>query len=241
MLERPATQFQIFRSVAVGDNQGGGIGAMQLAGSRIRGVIVDNPSGSWVKLDGPGLGFQPYIAPYTLAWSVSVLPSIQELSAAYVTGPTGQPSSTAGAPIVVYLFESQVPSSGGSQFVAQTGTTQIATQTVTLSPAVVAIADLIVAPPNQRIRITYAELSYATMTRSADMAVQLALFYQLTPGTYVGAFGLTTLDISPERPYADMAVGGSGFAPDPGCSIGFRGLTAFGKIDASVRAHYEVV
>lgn len=117
MLERPNTQFAIYRSPTVGDNQSGGISAMVLAGTRIRGVIVDNPSGSWVKLSGTGLGFEPYIAPYTLAWSVSLLPSVLEIGASYVTGPTGQPASTAGSPIVVYLFEAQVPSSGGSQFV----------------------------------------------------------------------------------------------------------------------------
>lgn len=116
MLEQPGTQFRIYRSTAVDDNQGGGIGAMTLPGTRIRGVIVDNPSGSWVKLDGIGLGFQPYIAPYTLAWSVSLLPSVNELSAAYVDGPTGQVSTSAGAPLVVYVFESQVPSSPGSNF-----------------------------------------------------------------------------------------------------------------------------
>lgn len=116
MLERPNTAFRIYRSPTVGDNQAGGIGAMRLAGSRIRGVVVDNPSGAWVKLDGPGLGFQPYIAPYTLAWSISLLPSVDELSATYVVGPTGQPLNLSGAPIVVYLFEAQVPSSAGSSF-----------------------------------------------------------------------------------------------------------------------------
>jgi hypothetical protein len=116
MLERPNTQYRIYRSLAVGDNQGGGIGAMTLPGTRIRGVIVDNPSGSWVQLDGVGLGFQPYVAPYTMAWSVSLLPSVNELSAKYVAGPIGQVSFLAGAPVVVYVFENQVPSSAGSTF-----------------------------------------------------------------------------------------------------------------------------
>src|SRR5450759_2466133 len=116
MQERPNTQYRIFRSLAVGDDRGGGIGAMTLPGTRIRGVIVDNPSGSWVQLDGVGLGFLPFIAPYTMAWSVSLLPSVTELSAKYVAGPIGEASEIAGAPVVVYLFEAQVPSSPGSVF-----------------------------------------------------------------------------------------------------------------------------
>lgn len=116
MIERPDIQSRIYRSTGVGDNAGGGIGAMSLPGTRIRGVIVDNPSGSWVRLDGIGLGFQPFIAPYTLAWSVSLLPSVTELSAIYTVGPTGQTSAATGSPMVVYVFEAQVPSSGGSTF-----------------------------------------------------------------------------------------------------------------------------
>lgn len=126
MIERPNTQYRIYRSLAVGDNQGGGIGAMTLPGTRIRGVIVDNPSGSWIQLDGVGLGFQPYIPPYTMAWSVSLLPSVSELSAAYVAGPIGQSSSLAGAPVVIYVFESQVPSSPGSSFATTLPPTVIA-------------------------------------------------------------------------------------------------------------------
>jgi hypothetical protein len=152
MLERPGTQFRIYRSATVGDNQAGGIGAMTLPGTRIRGVIVDNPSGSWVKLDGVGLGFQPYVAPYTLAWSVSLLPSVTELSAAYVDGPTGQSSSNAGAPLVVYLFEAQVPSSPGSAFVTPAPET-LSTYNAWWATPTAAAYILVPGVPNQRIRL----------------------------------------------------------------------------------------
>lgn len=152
MLERPNTQYRIFRSLAVGDDQGGGIGAMTLPGTRIRGVIVDNPSGSWVQLDGVGLGFQPFIAPYTMAWSVSLLPSVNELSAKYVDGPIGQPSSNAGAPAVIYVFENQVPSSPGSLFVTPApAITMLRTQiAATIAGGFVQI---IVPPPDAAIRV----------------------------------------------------------------------------------------
>ena len=155
MLEQPGTQFRIYRSAAVGDNQGGGIGAMMLPGTRIRGVIVDNPSGSWVKLDGVGLGFQPYIAPYTMAWSVSLLPSVTELSAVYVDGPIGQSSSNTGAPLVVYLFETQVPSSPGSAFVVSSAPVRVYDNVSTSATPYATLSVQVVAAPGvgKRIRI----------------------------------------------------------------------------------------
>ena len=92
---KPPTLQRIYFSKAVGDNQSGGIGGME-PGFLIRGVTVDNPSGSWVLLQPTN----QFIAPFTFGWSSTLLPGSQVISASYVIGPTGQAISTFGQPAV---------------------------------------------------------------------------------------------------------------------------------------------
>jgi hypothetical protein len=236
MLERPNTQFAIFRSPTVGDNQAGGISAMRLPGSRIRGVIVDNPSGSWVKLDGIGLGFQPYIQPYTLAWSVSVLPSIDELSASYVPGPIGQPSTNAGSPLVVYVFEAQVPSSGGSTFQPQTTEQSIATVSyVATSGTVTAVH--IPAVANQRIRLISLKLTLAF-----TVAAGIANDTSTRAGVFSTAAGITLaqLDVGPGQLSDDLGFG-NGIPLPVSDSLSVTLATLWGRSFVYLSAIYQYV
>jgi hypothetical protein len=233
MQERPNTQYRIFRSLAVGDDQGGGIGAMTLPGTRIRGVIVDNPSGSWVQLDGVGLAFLPYIAPYTLAWSVSLLPSVSELSVRYVDGPTGQLSSATGAPIVVYLFEAQVPSSPGSTFVAGSVRSYTIWPIFNVGPGGSAPdVSLLPAIPGSSYRIRF--LSAKQPLTAAD-SVNLALM-DSTHSVFLGNVGL-----SPQNRFEAVLY------PDPGVDLPIgAGLVAIGgtiwsTLQVDLNVIYEIV
>lgn len=233
MQERPNTQYRIFRSAAVGDDQGGGIGAMTLPGTRIRGVIVDNPSGSWVILDGVGLAFQPYIAPYTLAWSVSLLPSVSELSARYVDGPTGQPSSTAGAPLVVYLFEAQVPSSAGSAFVVPAPTAESSVTSVTATPTV-AGAPLLAGVSGRALRIYSVSCCQDMITGPNDSDA----FVQLQDQSGVVDLGL--IGVSREAPFAALPLVSPIDLPS-GWGLFSYSRSAFGAVVLNVTTTYAYV
>jgi hypothetical protein len=222
MLEQPNTQFAIYRSPTVGDNQAGGISAMQLPGTRIRGVIVDNPSGSWVKLSGTGLGFEPFIPPYTLAWSVSLLPSVLEIAASYVVGPTGQASSTAGAPLVVYLFEAQVPSSGGSAFIDSQAEQSTAWAIFTAGQTV-ANQVLIPAVADKRIRLTYVAAKH-----TSDDSVNF-VFMNLASTVFAGNIGLT-----PARRFDDVAFPHGGFDLPVGDGLQVATQTQFMKVQVDI-------
>lgn len=239
MIERPNTQFRIYRSTIVGDNQGGGIGAMRLQGSRIRGVIVDNPSGSWVKLDGPGLGFQPYIAPYTLAWAVSLLPSVDEIIATYTVGPVGQPSSLAGAPLVVYLFEAQVPSSAGSTFSIASGLTQISTVGV-LAVAATQQQQLVAAVASQRISVLSVAVGYDWAAGNrASYQYEIPVLVQPYPFGSPGS-GLAVINVNPQQPSIETVYPG-GLSLAPGVAL-YAALTAlWGATPIVITALYIVV
>lgn len=239
MLERPSTQFRIFRSLTVGDNQAGGIGSMTLPGTRIRGIKVDNPSGSWVMLDGIGMAYQPFIQPYTLAWADSPLPSLAELKATYVTGPTGQPVSIAGQPLVVYLFEEQVPSSGGSQFV--TSTPEELSITVTITALSIAQVTPILGPPpaGQRYRLFGAKLNEAEAPSADANVFGLSGVHGLLQESITTA-DLGDLAIGPGQ-HADSDDYGTGLdvSVDNGVSINL--LSVWGRHRVEVTLRYQVV
>lgn len=249
MLERPATQHRVYRSPTVGDNQAGGIGSMTLGGTRIRGVIVDNPSGSWVKLTGTGLDFEPYIQPYTLAWSVSLLPSVLEIGAAYVVGPTGQDESTAGSPIVVYLFEEQVPSSGGSQFVTPAPET-VQPQAVTIIALSTGVAAAVEFEPGigatRRFRLFAVQVGYNYFDigqgNGGRFCVDTPVYIEVRPKTgavpstrFIGMLGL-----NPEHP-RDTLDYPYGFDLDPGDHLYVAAFSVFGQAPVFVSPLYALV
>lgn len=172
MLELPNAQTRTYRSTAVGDNQGGGIGSMALQGTRIRGVSVDNPSGSWVKLTWPSAN-DAWIPPFTLGWSITLVPSQLEVAAQYVGGPTGQSTSTAGMPITVYLSELPVPNSPGSPFVTPGEKIQSALLTIAAVPTEASVL-FIPAAAGKSIRVFYASLTQDQIS-PADGAGQVYL------------------------------------------------------------------
>lgn len=235
MLERPNTQFQIYRSPTVGDNQAGGISAMQLPGSRVRGVIVDNPSGSWVKLSGTGLGFEPYIAPYTLAWSVSVLPSVLEIAAAYVAGPIGQPSTTAGAPIVVYLFEAQVPSSGGSTFVNAVPETTPFNSEFAITVAGASLGTLVTPMATQRIRLFLLAATLSSAFAGVGLVADSGAIIDFTTTPRV-----TRLNVAPDKP-SDIRSYPGGLDLPVGVALAASGQALWGRTNVTVELLYAFV
>lgn len=89
---------------------GGDLRAISLPGSFIRGVEVDNRSGSWLQL----LGFDTFIPPYTLGWSVGMPHGASSVDIVSQDGPAGQVSTSEGSHYVVHLTDDMLPSSAGS-------------------------------------------------------------------------------------------------------------------------------
>lgn len=88
----------------------GNLEAISLSAGETRGVIVDNPSGSWVQL----FPTFDWIAPYTLGYTRTLPNSAANVSIRYqTTGPSGQVSTLAGDPIRVWLDTGDVGNAPG--------------------------------------------------------------------------------------------------------------------------------
>ena len=84
------------------------------SGSPIRGLKVDNTSGSWLSIIVPSLPVQ-YIAPYTLAWSMTLLTPLSNITI-NSGGPPNSISTLAGTNVTVYAYTDSVGDSAGSQY-----------------------------------------------------------------------------------------------------------------------------
>ena len=85
-----------------------------LGGSPIRGIKVDNTSGSWLNIQIPGLPVQ-YIPPYTLAWSMTLLTPLNNVTI-LSGGPFGSISTNSGSNVSVYAYDQSQGDSNGNTY-----------------------------------------------------------------------------------------------------------------------------
>lgn len=85
---------------------------MLLGGQQIRGVQVDNPSGSWLYLPE----IQEYVPPYVLGWARNIRNAVLKLSFKFVDGPSGQLSTRAGGLPLADIYDTNIPDSEGVPF-----------------------------------------------------------------------------------------------------------------------------
>lgn len=76
---------------------------------QIAGIVIDNPSGSWLQVSG----INQYVPPYVLGWSYPVAPTQASLSVRFVDSPSGTPSGTQGGPVTVRISDVPVPAYPG--------------------------------------------------------------------------------------------------------------------------------
>lgn len=77
---------------------------------QVEGIIVDNPSGSWLHVEG----IDRYIPPYIMGWSFPVQPSMTSMTVRFVDSPSGSQSVQVGTPPTVYLLDTPVPAFSGT-------------------------------------------------------------------------------------------------------------------------------
>ncbi len=88
---------------------------------QIGGIVIDNPSGSWLSLPE----ISDHVPPYTKGWAVTVYPTVARVSVLFRDGPAGQVSTLAGDPIHVELYDGPPPggdsagTTAGAGFVTQ--------------------------------------------------------------------------------------------------------------------------
>jgi hypothetical protein len=84
------------------------------SGHPIRGLRVDNTSGSWLGVQIPSLAVQ-YVPPYTLAWSMTLLTPLSNVTI-LSGGPPGSVSTSTGDNVTVYAYSESVGDSNGNTY-----------------------------------------------------------------------------------------------------------------------------
>ena len=150
--------------------------SLVLGYQQIRGVIVDNPSGSWLYMPE----ITGYCPPYTKAWSIDVNPTVASISFLFRDGPAGQVSTLQGDPIQVTLFDTPVGNSpgiasGGGFIEAFTPVLLAETQLTTSIGGTTGV--MLAAVTNKRYRVLTATLVYTEDTLTPrDSGQSVVLF-----------------------------------------------------------------
>lgn len=96
---------QIYRMALGTDLESATIPAYQIAG-----IVIDNPSGSWLRVSG----VEKYVPPYTNQWSYPCSPKLASVSVRFVDSPSGSQSVLVGLPPIVTLYNVGVPAYAGT-------------------------------------------------------------------------------------------------------------------------------
>lgn len=73
-------------------------------GWQIAGIRIDNPSGSWLHVEG----IDVFVPPYTSGWSYDLTPSQLAVTVRWTNSPSGSLSSQVGGAATVELFDTPV-------------------------------------------------------------------------------------------------------------------------------------
>lgn len=101
-------------------SSGVGVDLHGMAGNNwlIAGIIVDNPTGAWLKISSIG----DFVPPYTQGWSRPVIPGASAIDVTFETqGPAGSASDFIGDDINITILDEPVETSNG-QSIAAPGT-----------------------------------------------------------------------------------------------------------------------
>jgi hypothetical protein len=194
--------FQSRAVTAPGAANSGDLPAISPVAGQAHGIVIDNPSGSWLTVYPIG----DFVPPYTLQWTRDFPYSIASATVRYTNGPSDQPSSQEGEPMTVWLDSEPVGASNGiaapgAAFRPLSTTTQDIMADGTYLGLPLA---LIPAQTGARARIYSFQIGYSPAVPIAPQPLDMPLFWRLQPDPFpVGgqsyAFGV----ISPQNGYQD--------------------------------------
>lgn len=188
-------------------------------GTVIRGISIDNPTGSWLLVQNS----LDYIPPYTLGWSKTLEYSAPSLTVLAGNGPTGQVGTATGSNWTLTIDSDPVTDSLGSP---APGTAFVATGTDSIQQVASNILcprsgvgggspNIIVPLPNQRVRIYLVEFTTNDFSDNGGATVQVFD----TPITTV-----VTAAITRDKPNDRISFGETGLDFPLGSPISAGGL-----------------
>lgn len=145
-------------------------------GSLIRGISVDNPSGSWLFVKSEMV----FIPPYTLGWALALSYAQTSVSVVAGPGPAGQTSTSAGDPwnltvVTEPLSPSQgVPTPGKNDIIPTAQSSNFAFNGLTAIAANhTDIFNLVPGVAGKSVRLLTLSLSYYLFVRDAPLMMSI--------------------------------------------------------------------
>lgn len=146
-------------------------------GTPIRGITIDNPSGSWILVSSE----KAYCPPYTLGWSLPLSYDQASVILQAGDGPAGQVATTQGDPWQATIDSETTPPSTGSTYQFTSGFTpsslyytsglQMLANSTTIGPA-----ELIPGIPGRRLRIRRVSMYISYITGLSNLTAAWVAF-----------------------------------------------------------------
>lgn len=124
---------RVERSTPVGTD----LVAVGLPSGHVRGVAVDNPSGSWLRITDFG-GTDLAIPPYTMGWTSPIWPAAAAVSLRFVDSPSGTPSTQIGTVVTLAVTDEEIPGNPGYASGAQGEQDPLSVRLTTHSTGIIA-------------------------------------------------------------------------------------------------------
>lgn len=170
-------------------------------GYQIAGVVIHNPSGSWLHIPQDN----SFVPPYTLGWAHSFSPKQARIDILFADGPAGQKSTTDGDNPQAQIYDltvaesAGVSSSGGQAFIEQSVEPLfVLLQAQTCPESVGKTIIPVVGIPNTRVRIYEISFCYAIDTGTNEQMDGSVKAFPNGTGTSADQFAVGV--ITPEHP-----------------------------------------
>lgn len=129
-----------------------GVDLIGIAGNGwfINGIIVDNPTGAWLKISG----INDFVPPYTQGWSRPVTPAAIAIDITFESiGPGGSSSDLVGEPISVTIIDQTIEVSNGQPIAPPGISINVTSAFVNFTNVSSQVAFLAAPDPDRRYRI----------------------------------------------------------------------------------------
>jgi hypothetical protein len=218
--------------------------AISLPAGQIRGITVDNPTGSWLHL----YPTYDYIPPYTINWARELPGDSVSLTLRFEDGPNGQQSSLEGGPIMVMLDSDPVaPSPGVDQGQAYrpittseiiTATNSVFVDWLTQIPVITSatVGNRVLRVYQVRLAFTWTQSAITLAAANMDQSLEWRLTSDL-------AFGVDYFQgmISRESPVDTLDFSNQPFDLQRGRGIGLWLIPHWSKTYVSYSVRYSLV
>lgn len=208
--------------------------------NQIAGLLLDNPSGSWLFIPQD----RTYIPPYTMGFQHSFSPTFARVDILFSNGPSGQVSTQQGDPVRATIYDVKIgdspgtPSQGGAFIEQFTPVLTISDQPVV--PVSTGVTNNIIpATPNKRIRlltcISTLDPFFSNPPVPYDTGISIRFFESVT-----GLNDRILVRLNPDHP-VDPQVFANGLDCTIGAGLQYTAFPDWATVPIGIMITYQLI